>query len=183
MQSYGDVYAKNILNIDKPTISLLNIGAEEEKGTIELKETHKLLKDNIPNFIGNIESRYILSGKTDVIVCNGLMGNIALKAIEGTASIVNKVVKEAFTKSLITKIAAIFAKPILSSALKKFDYKQHDGAVLLGVKKPVIKIHGSSITITYEKAILQAVKILETNIAYKIEEEINKDNSFEKGEE
>lgn len=170
----GEIYAKNLLEITNPSIALLNIGAEEEKGTPTLKETHELLKENYPNFIGNIEARYILSGKADVIVCDGLMGNIALKSLEGSASTLKNVISKEFKKGLINKIKGIIAKPVLMSALKRFDYKEHDGAVLIGITKPVIKVHGSSSIVTYEKAIMQAQKILKTNMIQKIEEELSK---------
>jgi phosphate acyltransferase len=170
----GEIYAKNLLGIENPSIALLNIGAEEEKGTPTLKDTYKLLKEKFPNFTGNIEARYILSGKVDIIVCDGLMGNIALKSLEGAASSIKKVISNEFKKGLLNKIAGLMAKRVLTDALKKFDYKEHEGAVLLGIKKPVIKVHGSSSIVTYEKAIEQAVKILKTNMIGKIEEELNK---------
>lgn len=170
----GEIYAKNLLGIENPSIALLNIGAEEEKGTPTLKETYKLLKEKFPNFKGNIEARYILNGKVDVIVCDGLMGNIALKSLEGTASVIKNVISTEFKKGLLNKIAGLIAKPILTGALKRFDYKQHDGAVLLGINKPVIKVHGSSSSVTYETAIAQAYKILKTNVVSKIEKELSK---------
>ncbi len=170
----GEIYAKNLLRIENPSIALLNIGAEEEKGTSTLKETYKLLKINFPNFTGNIEARYILNGKVDIIVCDGLMGNIALKSLEGAASVIKNVISTEFKKGLLNKIAGFIAKPILMTALKKFDYKEHEGAVLLGVNKPVIKVHGSSTSITYEKSILQAGKILKTKVTQKIEEAMNR---------
>jgi len=170
----GEIYAKNLLGIANPSIALLNIGAEEEKGTPTLKETYKLLKEQFPNFKGNIEARYILSGKVDVIVCDGLMGNIALKSMEGTASVIKNVISTEFKKGILKKISGLIAKPVLTGALKRFDYKEHEGAVLLGIKKPVIKVHGSSSIVTYEKAILQAHQILKTNMIGKIEEELSK---------
>jgi len=170
----GEIYAQNVLGIINPSIALLNIGAEEEKGTPTLKETYKLLKAGFPNFKGNIEARYILSGKVDVIVCDGLMGNIALKSLEGAASVIKNVISTEFKKGLLNKIAGLIAKPILTGALKRFDYKEHEGAVLIGINKPVIKVHGSSSVVTYEKAIVQAQRILKTNMIGKIEEELNK---------
>lgn len=170
----GEIYAKNILGIEEPRIALLNIGAEEEKGTPTLKETYKLLKENYPNFVGNIEARYILKAKADVIVCDGLMGNIALKSLEGAASVIKNVISTEFKRGPLNMLAGIIAKPILTGALKKFDYKEHDGAVLIGISKPVIKVHGSSSIVTYEKAIIQAGQILKTNMIKKIEEELEK---------
>jgi len=168
----GGIYAKNILGIKNPKIALLNIGVEEEKGTPTLKETYKFLKENHPNFIGNMEARYILKGKADVIVCDGLMGNIALKSLEGAASVIKNVISTEFRKGILNKIAGIIAKPVLAGALKKFNYKEHDGAVLIGITKPVIKVHGSSSKITYEKAIMQAESILKTRMIKQIEKEL-----------
>ncbi|MDD2376300.1 MAG: phosphate acyltransferase PlsX [Clostridia bacterium] len=171
----GEIYAKNVLGILNPSIALLNIGAEEEKGTPTLKETYKLLKASFPNFTGNIEARYILTGKVDVIVCDGLMGNIAIKSLEGAASVIKNVISTEFKKGLLNKISGLIAKPVLTGALKRFDYKEHEGAVLIGINKPVIKVHGSSSIVTYEKAIVQAQKILKTNMIGKIEQELNKE--------
>lgn len=170
----GELYAENILNIENPSIGLLNIGAEEEKGTPTLKETYKNLKEKFPNFSGNIEARYILNSNVDVIVCDGLMGNIAIKSLEGTASILKNVITKEFKKTLLNKLIGLIAKPVLNNALKKFDYKRQGGAVLLGVNKPVIKLHGNSSVITYEKAVEQADKILKTDMIGKIKEKLNK---------
>lgn len=168
----GIIYANTVLNVEAPKVALLNIGEEEEKGTPELKETHKTLKGNVNNFIGNLEARYILTGKADVIVCDGLLGNVALKAIEGTAKTMKEVMSSAFKSSLINKIKGTLIKSTLTDTLKKYDYKENGGAVLLGVKKPVIKVHGSSNVSTFEKAIIQAQNMLENDIVKKIEEAI-----------
>lgn len=170
----GEIYAQNMLGIENPVISLLNIGAEEEKGTPTLKETYKLLKEHFPNFSGNIEARYILSGKADVIVCDGLMGNIALKSLEGTASVIKNVITTEFKKGPLNMLAGIIAKPFLNGALKRFNYKEHEGAVLIGIAKPVIKVHGNSSVGSYEKAITQAEQILKTNMIGKIEKALEK---------
>ncbi len=168
----GMIYSETVLNVKKPKIALLNIGEEEEKGTPELKETYKMLKENIDNFTGNIEARYILNGDVDVVVCDGLLGNIALKSIEGTAKILKTVISNAFKTSLLNKLKGIIIKSTLTNVLKKYDYKENGGAVLLGVKKPVIKVHGSSNVSTFEKAIIQAQNMLENNIIEKIEKSI-----------
>ncbi len=168
----GVIYSQTVLNENNPKIALLNIGEEEEKGTPELKETYKTLKENLSNFIGNMEARYILTGKADVIVCDGLLGNIALKSLEGTAKTMKKVIMDAFKTSLLNKVKGLIIKSTLTDVLKKYDYKENGGAVLLGVKKPVIKVHGSSNVSTFEKAIIQAQNMLENNIIERIEESI-----------
>lgn len=172
----GEIYSKLILKVNEPKISLLNIGAEEEKGTPNLKETYKVLKRDFPNFIGNIEARYILNGNTDVIVCDGLMGNIALKSLEGTLSTVKRVISYECKKNVVNMVKGLFLKSILKNGFKNFNYKEYGGAILLGVKKPVIKVHGNSSAVTYEKAIIQASHMLENDIVGRIEREITKNN-------
>ncbi len=168
----GKIYSKYILKQENPAVYLLNIGTEEEKGTPELKEIHSYLKQNLDNFKGNIEAREILSGKADVIVCDGLLGNIALKAIEGTAKTMKSVMSNAFKTNPLNMLKGIIAKNTLSNSLKKYDYRVHGGAVLLGVNKPVIKVHGSSNVQSFEKAILQAKYMLENRIIDRIKENI-----------
>ncbi len=171
----GEIYAKYMLDIPNPRISLLNIGSEEEKGTPELKEVHQKLKQMYPeNFIGNIESRYILKGDTDVIVADGLMGNIAIKSLEGAVSTLKNVLKADLSKGLFNKLKGAIVKSSMKDVMSRFNYKEHEGAVLLGVKKPIIKVHGSSSTITYEKALMQAKNLIKMDVIERIEEEINK---------
>lgn len=169
----GEIYSKSILKIENPKIALLNIGEEEEKGTPELKEIYQNLKNTHNNFVGNIEARYIFSGKADVVVCDGLLGNIALKSAEGAVKTVKEALSITFKSSFINKIKGLLVKSTMASALKKYDYKKNGGAVLLGVKKPVIKVHGSSDVITFEMAIMQAKYMLENNIIEKIESKLN----------
>lgn len=168
----GKVYAENVLGVKNPKIAMLNIGEEEEKGTPELKETYKMLKENVDNFVGNIEARYILNGDVDVVVCDGLLGNIALKAIEGAAKTMKTAVTETFKSSFINKIKGLVIKSTLTKTLKKYDYKENGGAVLLGVSVPVIKVHGSSNISTFEKAIIQAENMLTNKIIEKIKDNI-----------
>lgn len=170
----GEIYSKSILGVNSPKISLLNIGEEAEKGTPELKEVYKQLKAKFPNFIGNIEPRYILSGNTDVIVCDGLLGNIALKTAEGVVRTLKDVLKETFTSSVLNSFKGLMVKSTIKDVLKTYDYQANGGAVLLGVKKPVIKVHGSSKIETFEKAIIQAQYMLENKIVEKIEVELKK---------
>ena len=164
----GKIYAKSVIGIENPKIGLLNIGAEEEKGNAVLKQVNKILKKTNNNFVGNIEPRYILSGKVDIIVCDGLMGNTAIKALEGAVVTFKDELKKEFKKSLINKFKSLLIKNMLKNVLGKFDYKKLGGAVLLGVKKPVIKVHGNSDSITYEKAIYQADKMLKEKVIDKV---------------
>lgn len=170
----GEVYAKNVLHITNPKIALLNVGAEEEKGTILLKNVHKTLKETNNNFIGNIEPRYILNSDVDVVICDGLMGNVTIKALEGAVITLKNSLKKEFSKNLLNKIKAIISKDILKNVLSKFDYTKLGGAVLIGIKKPVIKVHGSSNSLCYEKALYQADLMLKEKIIDKIKEDLEK---------
>lgn len=171
----GALYAKHILNKEKVRIGMLNIGTEDKKGSPDLKETYELLATNCEGFVGNIEAREILSGDVDVVVTDGLMGNIALKSIEGTAKILKNALISEFKKSLGNKIKAVLVKGMISKALYKYDYTKYGGAVLLGVRKPVVKIHGNSKSNNYEVAIMQAEEILKSKLVDKISEEIEKE--------
>ena len=168
----GIIYAKEMLKKDKIRVGLLNIGTENKKGSPDLKEAYETLEKELPEFIGNAEAREILSGDFDVVVANGLMGNVALKAIEGTAKTLKNALASEFKKSVINKIKAASSVGIIKKALLKYDYTKYGGAVLLGVKKPVIKIHGNAKQNNYELAILQAENILKKNIVEKVKNSI-----------
>lgn len=127
------------------------------------------LKKTFQNLLGNIEARDILSGDVDVVVASGLMGNVALKAIEGTAKLLTQSIKAEFKKNIFTKLAASTSTPLLKKALLKYDYTKYGGAILLGVKKPVIKVHGNAKMQNYVAAIYQADSVLRSNIVEKVE--------------
>jgi glycerol-3-phosphate acyltransferase PlsX len=160
----GSIYSKYILNIENPKIGLLNIGGEEGKGNQLSIDTYGLLKDSDLNFIGNIESRYVLRGDADVIVTDGFAGNILLKSIEGTASYIMDNLKKELMSSFRSKIGALLVKPALSNFKKRLDYGEVGGAMLLGVNAPVIKAHGSSDSIAIKNAIKQTKNILDSNV-------------------
>lgn len=171
----GKTYAKYILNKENIRTGMLNIGTENKKGSPDLKSAYKLLEEKCEGFVGNIEAREILSGNVDVIVTDGLMGNVALKSIEGTAKILKTTLINEFKKNIFNKIRALFVKEMIGKALLKYDYTKYGGAVLLGIKKPVIKIHGNSKSKNYEVAIMQAENILNTNLITKITKDIEKE--------
>ena len=170
----GNIYMKNVMGINSPQIALANIGSEKGKGNKLTVETYELLQNSILplNFIVNIEAREILQGKADIIVCDGFVGNIILKSLEGTVSEVMAGIKQELNSSIITKIGGMLIKSSLRNFKKKFDYKEIGGAPLLGVKAPVIKAHGSSNDIAIKNAIRQAKVIYEGNINNLIEESI-----------
>lgn len=171
----GVVYAKEVLNKDKIKVGLLNIGTEDKKGSPDLKEAYESLINECKEFAGNIEAREILSGDVDVVVANGLMGNVALKAIEGTAKTMKNALVGEFKKNLFNKLKAVGVQGLIKKALYKYDYTKYGGAVLLGVKKPVVKIHGNAKSINYETAILQADNILKQDLIKHLAQKINKE--------
>lgn len=170
----GDIYLKKVMNVKNPRIALANIGAEKSKGDKLTVDTYELLENTkLPmNFIGNIEAREILQGKADIIVCDGFVGNMILKTLEGTVLELMKGLKNELMSSTRTKIGAALVKPALMNFKKKFDYSEHGGAPLLGVKAPVIKAHGSSDEKAIKNAIRQAKMCCESNVNELIEESI-----------
>ena len=170
----GRAYAKYVMKKENLKIALLNIGAEEEKGTPDLKEAYKLLKDEIPEFVGNIEARDVARGKVDIIVCDGLAGNICLKSLEGAVSLMKDELKKAFKSNILNMIVGAMAKPIIKKSLKRYDFREVGGGVLLGVKKPVVKLHGASDIKAFINGIKQADDIVNSNINTYISEEIEK---------
>ena len=172
------IYLRNTFGIEKPAIGLLNIGTEETKGNELVKESYKLLKEkseelNI-NFIGNVEGRDAFSGKVDAIVSDGFTGNVLLKTAEGIGKLVKKNLKDSFTKSIFTKLSYLVAKSSISNLSKSMDYKTYGGALFLGVKKPVVKAHGSSDERLFEYTIIQAEKFVENKAVPKMIEEFEK---------
>ena len=172
----GSIYMKNVLGIESPTVGLMSNGEEEGKGDELTKETFPLLKKAPINFIGNIEGRDVMEGTVDVITCDGFVGNVILKTVEGMGHVVSTKVKNIFMKNLFTKLGAIFVMGGLNEFKQSMDYREYGGAPLLGTKRPVIKAHGSSDGKAVFSAIRQAKKFVETNL---IEEIVNNINCME----
>lgn len=172
----GSIYMKNVLGIESPTVGLMSNGEEEGKGDELTKETFPLLKKAPINFIGNIEGRDVMEGTADVITCDGFVGNVILKTVEGMGHVVSTKVKNIFMKNLFTKLGAIFVMGGLNEFKQSMDYREYGGAPLLGTKRPVIKGHGSSDSKAVFSAIRQAKKFVETNL---IEEIVNNINCME----
>ena len=156
----SSIYIRNTFGVEHPRIGLLNIGTEETKGNELTKESYKLLKEkseelNI-NFIGNVEGRDAFSGEVDSIVTDGFTGNVFLKAVEGLGKFVKRSLKENLMKNIWSKIAALPSLPAMNKFSKSMDYKSYGGALFLGVKKPVVKAHGSSDAKLFEYTLKQA---------------------------
>lgn len=152
----GKVYFESVLGINNPSIGLINIGAEEEKGNELTKEAHKLLKGESLNFVGNVEPRDIPAGEVNVLVCDGFVGNTALKMYEGVAGNILDELKEKIMGSTRTKIGGLLLKPVFKAFKKQYDYKEYGGAAFLGVNGICIKAHGSSDAKAFKNAIKQA---------------------------
>ncbi len=167
LQQFGimaSVYLENVEGIPNPKIGLLNIGTEDSKGGELQKEAYKLLSESPINFVGNIESREMPKGVCDAVITDGFTGNIALKLIEGTASTFFKLVKNVLYKNLINKLAALVIKKDLYSLKSLMDSSEVGGALLLGVKAPVVKAHGSSDARAIKNAIRQAATFAKNGV-------------------
>lgn len=169
----GSIYMESVLGIKKPRVAIVNIGVEEEKGNMLVKETFPLLKacPDI-NFIGSIEAREIPHGGADVIVCEAFVGNVILKLYEGMGSTFMSKIKEGLMSSLRSKIGAILIKPALKKTLKSFDASQYGGAPLLGLNGLVVKTHGNSTSVEIKNALNQCVTFKEQQINEKIKQYI-----------
>lgn len=173
----GSIYMKNVFNINRPKVGILNIGSEQNKGRdIEINTFNSLSKTSL-NFYGNIEAREVPFGVCDVVVTDGFTGNITLKAIEGMGKMFNETLKDIFLNNTKTKLAALLIKKDIIKIKKKFDYKEQGGAIVIGVKKPVIKAHGSSDRLAFENAIRQAKIVVEKNVCVNIENSLNEENN------
>ena len=174
----SSIYIRNTFGVESPRIGLLNIGTEKTKGNELTRESYNLLKEksqelNI-NFIGNVEGRDAFSGEVDAIVTDGFTGNVFLKAVEGLGKFVKRTLKESLTENIFSKIAALPALPAMNKFAKTMDYKSYGGALFLGVKKPVIKAHGSSDEKLFEFTIKQAEKFVENKTVENLISEFEK---------
>lgn len=151
----GEAYAKYIFDVDSPRVGLLGIGEEDAKGNELTKESFKLIKDSHVNFIGNLDGKDMFNGEADVVVCDGFVGNIALKVSEGLAETIAIMLKKEIMDSASGKIGALLLKNALNNFKKKTDYSEYGGAPLLGLSKPCIISHGRSSS----KAIKNALKV------------------------
>jgi phosphate acyltransferase len=168
----GGIYSKEIFKKTRPRVALLNVGSEEKKGNEVSKMGYKLLKDANINFVGNVEGRDIFNDAADVVVCDGFVGNILLKAFEGMAGFFFKEIREVFYSNIITKLSALLVKNNLRAMKQKFDYEEYGGALLLGIDGVTIISHGSSKAKAIRNAIRLGADSLKCDIVNKIKEEI-----------
>ena len=170
----GSLYAKKCLGLKNPKVGLLNIGAEDSKGTPLQKEAHALLTDacnkGIVNFVGNVEARDVPLGAVDVVVCDGFSGNVLLKSIEGTAMFMGSLMKhKIFKRNWLSMIGYLFCKKGVDEVMKMMDSEEIGGTQFLGIKKPVIKAHGSSGVRAFRNAVKQAMDAAQNDVSADLE--------------
>lgn len=169
----GSIYMEHVVGIKNPKVAIVNIGAEEEKGNMLVKETYPILKNSSDiNFVGSIEARDIPYGEADVIVCEAFTGNVILKLYEGLASALLSKVKGGMMSSVRSKIGALLVKPALKKTLKSFDASAYGGAPMLGLNGLVVKTHGNAKSVEIKNSIIQCVAFKEQAINEKIKNSI-----------
>jgi glycerol-3-phosphate acyltransferase PlsX len=172
----GSALVSVLDNIESPTVGLLNIGEEDIKGSEVIKKTGELLRTAANsgdlNFVGNVEGNDIYQGTVNLIVCDGFVGNVALKASEGLAHKISETLKNSFTHNIFTKIAAIFAYPVLSDFKDKVDHRRYNGAALLGLNGIVFKSHGSADDVAFGTALNRAYDAAHHNLLERVRSRI-----------
>ena len=172
----GSALVSVLDNIESPTVGLLNIGEEDIKGNEVIKKTGELLRTAANsgdlNFVGNVEGNDIYQGAVNLIVCDGFVGNVALKASEGLAHKISETLKNSFTHNIFTKIAAIFAYPVLSDFKDRVDHRRYNGAALLGLNGIVFKSHGSADDVAFGTALNRAYDAAHHNLLERVRSRI-----------
>lgn len=171
----GSIYVKYVKGVSSPIVRLLNVGIEDEKGDELHKEAFALLRDSNLNFAGNIEGRDVVFGGCDVVVTDGFAGNIFVKSTEGMALAMMKEFKRKLKDGVVTKVGALLAKSKISELKDEFDYSDAGAAPILGVKKPLLKIHGNSKATEVYYAILKAIPYVENDVTGTIEKAFEND--------
>ena len=172
----GSIYMENVIGIKNPRVAIVNIGVEEEKGNMLVKETFPLLKNcNEINFIGSIEAREIPNGGADVIVCEAFVGNVILKLYEGLGNVLIGKIKSGLMSTTKSKIGALLCKSALKETLKSFDSSKYGGAPLLGLNGLVVKTHGNATSVEIKNSIIQCITFTEQQINEKIKMNILKE--------
>ncbi len=172
----GSAYAKKVFGIANPRVGLLNIGTEDSKGTQLQRDAYAQLQkaydQGVINFVGNVEARGVPLGEVDVVVCDGFNGNVLIKTIEGTAMFMGSLMKKMFKKSLSSKLGYLLCKSGVSDLMKMLDYREIGGTQFLGIKKPVIKAHGSSDALAFRNAVKQAMEAAQGDFTAQLEQDL-----------
>jgi phosphate acyltransferase len=168
----GSVLAKAVDNIASPRVGLLNVGQEEIKGNERVKETGRLLAGTPINYIGFVEGDDIYKGTADVIVCDGFVGNIALKSSEGLAQMISFFMRKEFNRNIFTRIAGLISLPVLKAFRSRIDPRRYNGATLVGLRGIVVKSHGGADALAFATAIRKAVEEVKKGVPERISEEL-----------
>ncbi len=169
----GSILAQAIDSADQPTVGLLNIGSEDIKGNLQVKEAAELLTNSSLNYIGFVEGNEIFTDRADIVVCDGFVGNVSLKTSEGVARMVSHYLKEEFLRNPVNKLVGLLAKPILRSFGNRIDPRRYNGASLLGLKGVVVKSHGSADAIAFANAINIALLEIDNDVPSMIAERMS----------
>lgn len=169
----GSVLVQAVDNNAAPKVGLLNVGEEEIKGNERVKEAARLLAGSDINYIGYVEGDDIYAGTVDVVVCDGFVGNVALKSSEGVAKMISHFMKQEFSRNLLTKLAALVALPVLKAFKHKIDPRRYNGASLVGLNGIVIKSHGSADSFAFANAIKEAVLEVNKSVPARINEQLD----------
>lgn len=156
----------------RPSVALLNVGVEEIKGNETVKKAAELLRASRLNYVGYVEGDGIYTGKTDIIVCDGFVGNVAIKTSEGVAQTISFIAKQEFNRNLFTKLSGLVALPVLRAFRAKLDHRQYNGATLIGLTGTVIKSHGSADTVAFTYAIEEAIAEVRNAVPQRIGSEL-----------
>jgi glycerol-3-phosphate acyltransferase PlsX len=154
---------------ERPSVGLLNIGVEDIKGNEAVKQAAALLRESGLNFVGNVEGNDIYKGTVDVVVCDGFVGNVALKSSEGVAQMMAETMREEFSRNLLTRLAALVAMPVIRAVRHRLDHRRYNGASLLGLRGIVIKSHGSADVYAFGQALERAVDEVRNSVPQRIE--------------
>ena len=168
----GNIYMEKVIGRENPRVGLVNLGAEASKGSTLTKAAYELLEQSHMNFIGNVEAREVPKGACDVIVADGFTGNVILKLTEGLAWNILQTIKKKFTDGLKAKFGAALLIDKLGELKKEFDYSEYGGAPILGVKGPIVKMHGSSKAQAVKNTILKAIPFVEENVIETIQNSV-----------
>ena len=169
----GAMLVSAVENKESPSVGLLNIGEEDIKGNEVVKQAAERLRHSHLNFYGNVEGDDIFKGTVDVVVCDGFVGNVALKASEGLAQMMGTFIKQEFKRNLLTRLAGLIALPVLGAFRKRVDHRRYNGASLLGLKGVVVKSHGSADSFAFQFAIERAVEEARSGVLHRINEQIS----------
>jgi glycerol-3-phosphate acyltransferase PlsX len=168
----GSIYMREMFNIKNPTVGLINVGTEEKKGNETIKQAFNLLSESGLNFIGNIEGREIPEGEVNIAVCDGFVGNVLLKFLEGVGSFIYDGLRDVYSKNFFSKIASLMVKGELKKFKKTLDYEEYGGVPVLGINKTVFKCHGNSNVKSIKNTVIRAYHFAKSSIMEQIKKEI-----------